>query len=185
MKKTITCFAAAFFAGTALVAAPQAPSQRPAPEIKKPTPKPAAKPAVPAPAKKPAKPAPAPAKKPAKPAPAPIPVVKPAPVPPAPVLPPPPPVVVYQPVRNTYTIQLNADNAIIFEQRLVGLQELKEKIRMVSNDRPRPQIIVKVGFGVPEARTQYAIKLLKDAGFHDTSIVRLTKRVKFQVKRWK
>ena len=174
MKKTITCFAAAFFAGTALVAAPQAPSQRPAPEIKKPTPKPAAKPAVPAPAKKPAKPAPAP-----------IPVVKPAPVPPAPVLPPPPPVVVYQPVRNTYTIQLNADNAIIFEQRLVGLQELKEKIRMVSNDRPRPQIIVKVGFGVPEARTQYAIKLLKDAGFHDTSIVRLTKRVKFQVKRWK
>ena len=174
MKKTITCFAAAFFAGTALVAAPQAPSQRPAQEIKKPTPKPAAKPAAPAPAKKPAKPAPAP-----------IPVVKPAPVPPAPVLPPPPPVVVYQPVRNTYTIQLNADNAIIFEQRLVGLQELKEKIRMVSNDRPRPQIIVKVGFGVPEARTQYAIKLLKDAGFHDTSIVRLTKRVKFQVKRWK
>ena len=173
MKKTISCVAAVFFAGTALIAAPKAPNQRPAPEIKKPAPKPAAKPSKPAPAK-PGKPAPAPMMKPAP--------VRPAP---APILPPPPPVVVYQPIRNTYTIQLNADNAIIFEQRLVGLQELKDKIRMVSNDRPRPQIIVKVGFGVPEARTQYAIKLLKDAGFHDTSIVRLTKRVKFQVKRWK
>lgn len=181
MKKTISCVAAVFFAGTALIAAPKAPNQRPVPEIKKPAPKPAAKPA-PKPAVKPSKPVPA---KPGKPAPAPM--MKPAPVrpAPAPMLPPPPPVVVYQPIRNTYTIQLNADNAIIFEQRLVGLQELKDKIRMVSNDRPRPQIIVKVGFGVPEARTQYAIKLLKDAGFHDTSIVRLTKRVKFQVKRWK
>ena len=181
MKKTISCVAAVFFAGTALIAAPKAPHQRPAPEIKKPAPKPAAKPA-PKPAVNPPKPAPA---KPGKPAPGPM--MKPASLrpAPAPVLPPPPPVVVYQPIRNTYTIQLNADNAIIFEQRLVGLQELKDKIRMVSNDRPRPQIIVKVGFGVPEARTQYAIKLLKDAGFHDTSIVRLTKRVKFQVKRWK
>ena len=176
MKKTISCVAAVFFAGTALIAAPKAPNQRPVPEIRKPAPKPAAKPSKPAHAKpgKPGKPAPAPMMKPAP--------VRPAPVP---VLPPPPPVVVYQPIRNTYTIQLNADNAIIFEQRLVGLQELKDKIRMVSNDRPRPQIIVKVGFGVPEARTQYAIKLLKDAGFHDTSIIRLTKRVKFQVKRWK
>ncbi len=176
MKKTISCVAAVFFAGTALIAAPKAPNQRPDPEIRKPAPKPAAKPSKPAHAKpgKPGKPAPAPMMKPAP--------VRPAPVP---VLPPPPPVVVYQPIRNTYTIQLNADNAIIFEQRLVGLQELKDKIRMVSNDRPRPQIIVKVGFGVPEARTQYAIKLLKDAGFHDTSIIRLTKRVKFQVKRWK
>ena len=182
MKKTISCVTAVFFAGTALVAAPKAPNQRPDPEIRKPAPKPAAKPSKPVHAKpdKPGKPAHA---KPGKPAHAPM--MKPAPVRPAPVLPPPPPVVVYQPIRNTYTIQLNADNAIIFEQRLVGLQELKETIRMVSTDRPRPQIIVKVGFGVPEARTQYAIKLLKNAGFHDISIIRLTKRVKFQVRRWK
>ena len=178
MKKTITCFAAAFFAGTALVAAPQAPSQRPAPEIKKPTPKPAAKPAVSAPAKKPAKPAPAPAKKPAKPAPAPIPVVKPAPVPPAPVLPPPPPVVVYQPVRNTYTIQLNADNAIRFEQRLVGMQELRDKIRMVKYDRPRPLIRIRVADGVDSARLNFALAELKNAGFHDVEIIRLGRRAK-------
>ena len=128
--------------------------------------------AVAAPAK------PAPVKPQAKPAPA-KPMPKPAPVKPAPVLPPPVAMVEYRPVRNTYTIQLNADKVIIFEQRIIGMQELREKIRMVKFDRPRPEIIVRIEAGVEKARIDFTIKELKAAGFDDIKIVNIPARRKF------
>lgn len=167
MKKTITFFAAMLFAGTAVMAAPKSPDRG----IDK---KPAA-PGKPAHVAKPGNPG-----KPAKPAL----VVKPAPLPPAPVvkpapvLPPPPPVVTYQPVRNTYTIQLNANNSILFEQRLVGMQELRDKIRMVKFDRPRPLIRIRIADGVNSARLNFALSELKAAGFDDVEIIRLSRRTK-------
>ena len=158
-------------------AKPQAKNPAPA----KPAPaKPQAKnpaPANPAPAKPaPAKPAPA---KPLPPPPAPVKVVaKPLPPPPAPA-----PVVVskapYRQVRNTYTIQLNPDKTIIFEQRYVGIQELRDKIRMVKYDHPLPHIRIKVVEGVDAARLNFALDELKKAGFHNVEIIRLNRRTKF------
>ena len=117
--------------------------------------------------------------KPGKPSkPAPLPPPKPVVVKPAPLLPPAPPVVTYSPVRNTYTIQLNANNAILFEQRLVGMQELRDKIRMVKYDRPRPLIRIRVADGVDSARLNFALAELKNAGFHDVEIIRLGRRTK-------
>ena len=110
--------------------------------------------------------------------PAPLPPPKPVVVKPAPLLPPAPPVVTYSPVRNTYTIQLNADNAILFEQRLVGMQELRDKIRMVKYDRPRPLIRIRVADGVDSARLNFALAELKNAGFHDVEIIHLGRRAK-------
>ena len=167
MKKTIFTLTALCSAAT-LLAAPQRPDAKPA----------AAKPAVskPAPAAKPAVSKPAPA---AKPAPAVKPVISPAPV--APVIPPPfaePRVVNYTPVRNTYTIQLNHDSVILFEQRLVSIHELREKIRMVSNDRPRPLITVKIVEGVNNDRLEYTLAELRKAGFNDVQIIRLARRAK-------
>ncbi len=104
------------------------------------------------------------------------PMPKPMPKPP---VPPAHPVVEYRQVRNTYTIQLNADNVIIFEQRIIGLRELRDKIRMVKFDRPRPQIIVKVESGVAKSRLDYALKELRAAGFNDVQIVNIPRRVKF------
>ena len=118
------------------------------------------------------KPHPKPA--PAKPAPKPMP--KPAP---KPMLPPPPAAVEYRPLRNTYTIQLNADKVIIFEQRIVGMRELREKIRMVKFDRPRPEIIVRTEAGVDKARLDFTIRELKAAGFDDIKIVSIPARRKF------
>lgn len=118
------------------------------------------------------KPHPKPA--PAKPAPKPMP--KPMP---KPILPPPPAAVEYRPVRNTYTIQLNADKVIIFEQRIVGMRELREKIRMVKFDRPRPEIIVRTEAGVDKARLDFTIRELKAAGFDDIKIVSIPARRKF------
>ena len=109
---------------------------------------------------------------------APLPPPKPVVVKPAPLLPPAPPVVTYSPVRNTYTIQLNANNAILFEQRLVGMQELRDKIRMVKYDRPRPLIRIRVADGVDSARLNFALAELKNAGFHDVEIIRLGRRAK-------
>ena len=97
--------------------------------------------------------------------------------------PPPPPVkmstVEYRQIRNTYTIQLNADNVIIFEQRIVGLQELKDKIRMVRFDRPRPQIVIRVENGVAKSRLNFALNELRAAGFNDVQIVNIPRRAKF------
>ena len=98
---------------------------------------------------------------------------------PKPPVPPAHPVVEYRQVRNTYTIQLNADNVIIFEQRIIGLRELRDKIRMVKFDRPRPLIIVKVESGVAKSRLDYALKELRTAGFNDVQIVNIPRRVKF------
>ena len=123
---------------------------------------------------------------PAKPAPAKPQAKKPAPAKPAPAkpLPPPPaPVVVskapYRQVRNTYTIQLNPDKTIIFEQRYVGIQELRDKIRMVKYDHPLPHIRIKVVEGVDAARLNFALDELKKAGFHNVEIIRLNRRTKF------
>lgn len=85
----------------------------------------------------------------------------------------------YHPMRNTYTIQLNADNAIIFEQRIVGIQELRDKIRMIKYDRPRPFIQIKVEDGVNAARLDYALSELKKAGFDDVKIIKIRRRQKF------
>lgn len=87
-------------------------------------------------------------------------------------------VVHYQPKRNVYTIQLNLRDAILFEQRSVGMRELRDKIRMVSNDRPRPLIIVRVAHGVAEKRVSHALSLLRQAGFNDVKIERLNRRVR-------
>ena len=178
MKKTIFTLTALCSAAT-LLAAPQRPDAKPAaakPAVSKPA---AAKPAVskPAPAAKPAVSKPAPI---VKPAPAAKPIVPP-PVPVAPVIPPPfaePRVVNYTPVRNTYTIQLNHDRVILFEQRLVSIHELREKIRMVSNDRPRPLITVKIVEGVNNDRLEYTLAELRKAGFNDVQIIRLARRAK-------
>ena len=163
MKTKLFLLAVLIGAGSVICAAP------PRKDDKRPAP------AKPAPAKPaPAKPAPA---KPGKPAP-----VKPAPAKPVPMPPPavhhplPPPVkpvVVYQPRRNTYTIQLNLNNGILFEQRIIVMDELRSKIRMVSNDRPRPFIVVRVANGVPESRVQYALSLLRQAGFKDVKVEHL------------
>ena len=85
----------------------------------------------------------------------------------------------YHPMRNTYTIQLNADNAIIFEQRIVGIQELRDKIRMIKYDRPRPFIQIKVEDDVNAARLDYALSELKKAGFDDVKIIKIRRRQKF------
>ena len=160
MIKKITLLTVAISTGTALFAAPprdDAKNQRPddrRPNMVKPAP---AKPQT-------AKPAPA------KPAPIPI---KPAPAKP---LPPPAP---YRQVRNTYTIQLNPDKTIIFEQRHVGLQELRDKINMVKYDHPRPIIRIKVVEGVDTTRLNFALDELKKAGFNDVEIIRLKHRTKF------
>ena len=108
----------------------------------------------------------------------PMPKPMPKPMSKPPVLPP-RPAVEYRQVRNTYTIQLNADNVIIFEQRIIGLRELRDKIRMVKFDRPRPLIIVKVESGVAKSRLDYALKELRTAGFNDVQIVNIPRRVKF------
>jgi len=99
-----------------------------------------------------------------------------------PLLPAPVPVVTTSPyriVRNTYTIQLNPDKTIIFEQRYVGVQELRDKIRMVKYDHPRPHIRIKVVEGVDAARLNFALDELKKAGFHNVEIIRIKRRVKF------
>jgi len=99
-----------------------------------------------------------------------------------PLLPAPAPVVTTSPyriVRNTYTIQLNPDKTIIFEQRYVGVQELRDKIRMVKYDHPRPHIRIKVVEGVDAARLNFALDELKKAGFHNVEIIRIKRRVKF------
>ena len=98
---------------------------------------------------------------------------------PKPLLPPPPAAVEYRPVRNTYTIQLNADKVIIFAQRIVGMRELREKIRMVKFDRPRPEIIVRTEVGVDKARLDFTIRELKAAGFDDIKIISIPARRKF------
>lgn len=85
----------------------------------------------------------------------------------------------YHPMRNSYTIQLNADNAIIFEQRIVGIQELRDKIRMIKYDRPRPFIQIKVEDDVNAARLDYALSELKKAGFDDVKIIKIRRRQKF------
>jgi biopolymer transport protein ExbD len=85
----------------------------------------------------------------------------------------------YHPMRNTYTIQLNADNAIIFEQRIVGMQELRDKIRMIKYDRPRPFIQIKVEDDVNAARLDFAFSELKKAGFDDVKIIKIRRRQKF------
>lgn len=85
----------------------------------------------------------------------------------------------YRQVRNTYTIQLNPDKSIIFEQRYVGTQELRDKIRMVKYDRPRPQIRIRVVDGVESGRLNFVISELKKAGFDDVEIIRLRRRAKF------
>ena len=138
------------------------------------------RPAAPAPARKDDK-RPAPGKNDRHPAPKPMPkpMPKPAPVVVHPiVVPPSHPTVVYAPRRNTYTIQLNLHNAILFEQRVVGYNELRDKIRMVSNDRPRPFIIVRVAAGVETARVTNALHLLKSAGFDDVKVEYLNRRVR-------
>ncbi|MBR7108001.1 MAG: hypothetical protein IKC89_06270 [Lentisphaeria bacterium] len=154
MKTKLFLLAVLFGAGSVICAAPpRKDDKRPAPGK--------SVPAKPAPAKPaPARPAPA------RPAPVPPPAVRPVP-------PPAKPVVVYQPRRNTYTIQLNLHNGILFEQRIIGMEELRGKIRMVSNDRPRPFIVIRVAYGVPESRLQHALKLLRQAGFHDVKVERL------------
>ena len=159
MKKNLLTFGAVLVAANMAVAVPA-----------KPAPKPMPKPA-------PAKPAPKPMPKPAPAKPAPKPMPKPAPA--KPILPPPPAMVEYRPVRNTYTIQLNADKVIIFEQRIVGMQELRDKIRMVKFDRPRPEIIVRTEVGVDKARLDFTIRELKAAGFDDIKIISIPARRKF------
>ena len=120
---------------------------------------------------------PAPAKPaPAKPAPVKV-VAKPLPPPPAPAKP--VSKAPYRQVRNTYTIQLNPDKTIIFEQRYVGIQELRDKIRMVKYDHPLPHIRIKVVEGVDAARLNFALDELKKAGFHNVEIIRLNRRTKF------
>ena len=163
MKKNLLTFGAVLVAANMAVAAPA----KPAPG------KPQDKPAPVKPQDKPAPVKPAPAKPMPKPAP-----VKPVPAP-APVLPPPVAAVEYRPVRNTYTIQLNADKVIIFEQRIIGMQELREKIRMVKYDRPRPEIIVRIEAGVDKARIEFTVKELKAAGFDDVKIINIPARRKF------
>ena len=180
MKTKLFLLAVLIGAGSMISAAPARREEPPREEEKRPVPgKPAPgkndkrpAPGRPAPGKNDKRPAPAkPAPRKADKRPAPV-VVHPAPV--APKAP-----VVYQPRRNTYTIQLNADNVIIFEQRIIGLRELRDKIRMVKFDRPRPLIIVKVESGVAKSRLDYALKELRAAGFNDVQIVNSPRRVKF------
>ena len=177
MKTKLFLLAVLIGAGSMISAAPARREEPPREEEKRPVPgKPAPgkndkrpAPGRPAPGKNDKRPAPAkPAPRKADKRPAPV-VVHPAPV--APKAP-----VVYQPRRNTYTIQLNMYNGILFEQRIVGMDELKAKIRMVSNDRPRPFIVVRVADGVKEERLQHALRLLKQAGFHDVRVERLSPR---------
>ena len=170
MKTKLFLLAVLIGAGSMISAAPARREEPPREEEKRPAP------GRPAPGKNDKRPAPG--KNDKRPAPA-----KPAPRKPAP----PAPVVVhpalgskaafiYQPRRNTYTIQLNMYNGILFEQRIVGMDELKAKIRMVSNDHPRPLIVVRVADGVKEERLQHALRLLKQAGFHDVRVERLSPR---------
>ena len=166
MNKKLLLTVAMISAGTMLCAAPDRKPKAPEKPEKYEKPE------------KPSKPAPLPPPKPVVVKPAPLPPPKPVVVKPAPLLPPAPPVVTYSPVRNTYTIQLNADNAILFEQRLVGMQELRDKIRMVKYDRPRPLIRIRVADGVDSARLNFALAELKNAGFHDVEIIHLGRRAK-------
>jgi biopolymer transport protein ExbD len=171
MKTKLFLLAVLIGAGSVISAAPARREEPPRKADKRPAP------AKPAPKKNDKRPAPAkPAPRKAAP-PAPV-VVRPAPVVvrPAPVALKAP--VVYQPRRNTYTIQLNMYNGILFEQRIVGMEELKAKIRMVSNDRPRPFIVVRVADGVKDERLQHALRLLKQAGFHDVKVERLSPRAR-------
>ena len=182
MKTKLFLLAVLVGAGSVISAAPARREEPPREEEKRPAP---GKPAPGKNDKRPAPGRPAPGKNDKRPAPA-----KPAPHKPAPRKPAPPaPVVVrpamgsraaviYQPRRNTYTIQLNMYNGILFEQRIVGMDELKAKIRMVSNDRPRPFIVVRVAAGVKEDRVRYALDLLNKAGFYDVKVERLTPRTR-------
>ena len=178
MFKKIMLLTVAISTGSVICAAPPFNQNTPQrPDDRRPAPASNVKKAPPAPAKPQAvKPSPAPAKPQAvKPAPA-----KPTQIPvkptPAKPLPPPAP---YRQVRNTYTIQLNPDKTIIFEQRYVGLQELRDKINMVKYDHPRPIIRIKVVEGVDAARLNFALDELKKAGFNDVEIIRLKHRTKF------
>ena len=173
MNKKLLLLIAVISAGTMLSAAPDRKPQPPEKQEKHAKPgNPGkkdkhGKPGAPGKPVKPGKPAPLP------PPPAPV-IVKPAPLPP----PPPLQVVTYHPKRNTYTIQLNANKAILFEQRLVGLQELRDKIRMVKYDRPRPLIRIRVANGVNSAQLNYTLSELKSAGFDDVEIIHLGRRTK-------
>lgn len=170
MKTKLTMLAALICAGAVIEAAPP---QRPDERNDR-------RPAAPAPARKDDK-RPAPGKNDHRPAPKPMPkpMPKPAPVVVQPiVVPPARPAVVYAPRRNTYTIQLNPHNALLFDQRVVSYNELHDKIRMVSNDRPRPFIVVRVAAGVESARVNNALHLLKNAGFNDVKVEYLNRRVR-------
>ena len=159
MKKNLLTATAVIAAATLTVAAPPPPKQQVKPQPPK------HQPAKPDHDKKPGKPQ-----------------VK--PLPPKPQSPKPQVIIVdrpveYHPMRNTYTIQLNADNAIIFEQRIVGIQELRDKIRMIKYDRPRPFIQIKVEDDVNAARLDFALSELKKAGFDDVKIIKIRRRQKF------
>ena len=172
MNKKLLLLIAVISAGTMLSAAPDRKPQPPEKQEKHAKPgNPGkdkhGKPGTPGKPVRPGNPAPLP------PPPAPV-IVNPAPLPP----PPPVQIVTYHPKRNTYTIQLNANKAILFEQRLVGLQELRDKIRMVKYDRPRPLIRIRVANGVNSARLNYTLSELKAAGFDDVEIIHLGRRTK-------
>ena len=97
----------------------------------------------------------------------------------APVVSPPPRYkAVYIPRRNTYTIQLGHNHTLQFDQRIVGMQELQDKIRMVSSDRPKPLIVIQVVDGVDKARLDHTVKLLNAQGFNEIKIEHLGRRLK-------
>ena len=79
----------------------------------------------------------------------------------------------YRPERATHIIQLEGPNKIIFDQRVIGMDELRAKINMVTHDKPLPQIIIRLGHDAPPARLDVAKKLLHKAKFSDIKIEKM------------
>ena len=86
----------------------------------------------------------------------------------------------YRPARATHIIQLEGRNKIIFDQRVIGMDELKAKINMVSHDKPLPLIIIRLGHDAPPARLDVAKKLLHKAKFSDLKVEKMAPPRKYQ-----
>ena len=86
----------------------------------------------------------------------------------------------YRPARATHIIQLEGKHKIIFDQRVIGMDELKAKINMVSHDKPLPQIIIRLGHDAPPARLDVAKKLLHKARFSDLKVEKMAPPRKYQ-----
>lgn len=73
----------------------------------------------------------------------------------------------YQPARSEHMLVFTKRGAILFDQRVVGDREVRDRIKMLTHDRPLPRIIIRYENGVDLKRVDHVIALFRKAGFKD------------------